>query len=244
MLTENINTFFKSVSGSIPPLSEDSPFLQLECEVPSEYIITVEEMERRLSKVKRKKAGGPDGLPSWIFREFSHILAGPLVSITNAFMGQGVHPNIWKLSNTVPVPKVNPPRNIESDLRPIALTPIASKVLEYFPCSWISESIKDKVDSNQFVGLKGSSITQALITMIDYIAKATDKPKTYARMLLCDFSKAFDLVDHTILLQKLTDLEVPSFLVKWAASFLHNRQQQVKIGQYVSQPASLNAGCP
>jgi hypothetical protein len=116
--------------------------------------------------------------------------------------------------------------------------------LEYFPCSWIYDSIKDKVDPNQFGGLKGSSTAQALITIIDYIAKATDKPKTYARILLCDFSKAFDLVDHTILLQKLIDLEVPSFLLKWAASFLHNHQQQVKIGQYVSQPASLNAGCP
>ena len=243
-LTNDINDFFKSVSDDIEPLKSDSPFLQQVCEVPSKYVITVDAMEKRLAKVKANKAGGPDCLPSWIFREFSHILAGPMASIANASLRQGTHPSIWKLSNTVPVPKVNPPKSIESDLRPIALTSIASKILEYFPCSWIYDSIKEQIDPNQFGGVKGSSTTHALITLIDFIAKATDKQKTYARMLLCDFSKAFDLVDHNILLRKLADMDVPSFLVKWAASFLFNRQQQVKIGQHVSKPVSLNAGCP
>ncbi len=66
----------------------------------------------------------------------------------------------------------------------------------------------------------------------------------YARVLLCDFSKAFDLVDHQLVLQKLSDLDVPPFLVKWEASFLLNRMQQVKIGSCASTPVLLNAGCP
>ncbi len=55
----------------------------------------------------------------------------------------------------------------------------------------------------------------------------------YAHVLLCDFSKVFDLVDHQLVLQKLSDLDVPPFLVKWAGRFLLNRMQQVKIGSYV-----------
>ncbi len=123
------------------------------------------------------------------------------------------------------------------------MTPIASKVLEYFPCEWIYECIKDKVDPNQFGGIKGSSTTLALIHLVNYIAKETDKRNMYARVLLCDFSKAFDLVDHQLVLQKLSDVDVPPFLVKWAASFLLNRMQQVKIGSHVSTPVLLNAGC-
>ncbi len=56
------------------------------------------------------KAGGLDGSSAQIFHDFSHILTEPLASISNAAMRQGVHPNMWKLSNTVPVPKVNPPK--------------------------------------------------------------------------------------------------------------------------------------
>ncbi len=205
-LIEGINVFFASVSVPLDPISENNPLLQQQCEVPSEYNITVEVMEKRLSKVKHFKGGSPDGLPAWIFHDFSHIPVEHLASIANAAMRQGVHPNMWKLSNTVPVPKVNPPPplkktpNIQSDLRPISLIPIASKVLEYFPCEWIYECIKDKVDPNQFGEIKGSSTTLALIHFVNYIAKETDKRNMYACVLLCDFSKTFDLVDHQLVL--------------------------------------------
>ncbi len=66
----------------------------------------------------------------------------------------------------------------------------------------------------------------------------------YARVLLCDFSKAIYLADHQLVLQKPSDLDVPPFLVKWTASFLLNRMQQVKIGSHVSTPVLLNARCP
>ena len=243
-LSEEINSFFKSVSNDLSPITEENAFLKQECDVPSDYLVTVSDMEQRLAKVNRNKAGGPDNLPAWIFHDFSQVLAGPMASIANAAIRQGVHPSIWKLSNTVPVPKVIPPKSIQSDLRPIALTPIASKVLEYFPCMWMNNHIKDNVDSNQFGGIKGSSPTLALIKIVDYLAKSTDRQGYYARMLLCDFSKAFDLVDHNIVLEKLLSMDVPRFLVKWAASFLHNRKQQVKIGEHISTPVSLNAGCP
>ena len=63
-------------------------------------------------------------------------------------------------------------------------------------------------------------------------------------MLLCDFSKAFDLVDHTILIQKLNDLGVHESLARWTANFLHNRSQNVKVGCDKSNTLNMNAGCP
>ncbi len=76
------------------------------------------------------------------------------------------------------------------------------------------------MDPNQFGGIKASSITLALIHLVNYIAKETDKRNMYARVLLCDFSKAFDLADHQLIFQKLSDLDVLPFLVKWTARFL------------------------
>jgi hypothetical protein len=63
-------------------------------------------------------------------------------------------------------------------------------------------------------------------------------------MLLCDFSKAFDLVDHTIVVDKLASLGVHDSLVKWCANFLSQRTQCVKIGKISSDVAEINAGCP
>ena len=243
-LVENINGFFKSVTDQLEPITEEHQVMQMNCHVPSEYTITISDMEKRLNKIKSNKAGGPDGLPAWIFREYSHILAAPLASIANACIRQGTHPRAWKIADTVPVPKVPVPSNIQSDLRPISLTPIPSKVVEYFPCKWIQELIKEQIDPNQYGGISESSTTLALIHLIDFLAKETDKLKTFVRLMLYDFSKAFDLVDHHIVIRKLQDIGVPDFLVKWVTSFLLQRQQRVKIGQHVSSCVTLNAGCP
>ena len=61
-------------------------------------------------------------------------------------MRQGVVPGLWKCANVVPLPKVNPPVNIESDLRPISLTATLSKILESFVGKWIFAEIGDKID--------------------------------------------------------------------------------------------------
>ena len=53
-------------------------------------------------------------------------------------------------------------------------------------------------------------------------------------VLMLDFSKAFDRVDHTIALEKLANLGLPDFIVKWMTSFLCRRKERVRIGQYVS----------
>ncbi len=93
-----------------------------------------------------------------------------------------------------------PPQSIQSDLRLISLITIASKVLDYFPFEWMYDCIKDKVDLNQFGGIKGSLTNLTLIHLVNYNAKETDKRNMYAHALLCDFSKAFDLVDHQLVL--------------------------------------------
>ena len=100
------------------------------------------------------------------------------------------------------------------------------------------------IDPNQFGGIKASSTAFALIKMVDYVAKNLDKPGTFIRMLLVDFAKAFDLVDHTIVLEKLSSLGVHESLVRWSASFLNERSQCVKIGSSLSEVARIHAGCP
>jgi hypothetical protein len=76
------------------------------------------------------------------------------------------------------------------------------------------------------------------------VFKAVDDSKNYARLLLIDFSKAFDHIDHHTLLDKLQANGVPETVCKWYENFLHLRQQRVKIGSTVSDWCSINGGVP
>ena len=67
----------------------------------------------------RNKAGGPDGHPAWILKEFSHILACPLASIENDTIHQDTCSRAWKVSDTVPVlNETCTPSSTQSDFRP------------------------------------------------------------------------------------------------------------------------------
>ena len=73
---------------------------------------------------------------------------------------------------------------------------------------------------------------------------ALDSPGRMVRMLLLDFSKAFDTADHRILLDKLSKLGLPNFIIEWITAFLCDRKHSVKIGQVKSEWAGMNAGVP
>ena len=84
-------------------------------------------------------------------------------------------------------------------------TPILSKVLEDFVVSWMIEDVGEHIDSRQFGSLKGSSTTYCLLDLIHNWLSELDNPGCYLRACFLDFSKAFDRIDHTIVIRKLID---------------------------------------
>ena len=85
-------------------------------------------------------------------------------------------------------------------------TPILSKVLEDFGVSWMIEDVGKHIDSRQFGSLKGSSTTYCLLDLIHNWLSELDNPGCYLRACFLDFSKAFDRIDHNIVIRKLIDL--------------------------------------
>ena len=106
---------------------------------------------------------GPDGIPNWILHYLAGLISRPICCIFNCLIREGSVPSCWKRADVVPIPKSNPRRSIESDLRHILLTPVLSKQLESFIGNWMVESIKEKIDYNQCGGLRGTSTTHALV---------------------------------------------------------------------------------
>ena len=103
--------------------------------------------------------------------------------------------------------------------------------------------IQPNLANNQFGVLKGKSTSHALVAVLHTWCCALDAGES-VRALFVDFSKAFDRVDHTLLLNKLLVHDVPCTLIRWLFSFLKDREQRVKIGQVCSKWCTLTAGFP
>ena len=169
----------------------------------------VTDVEKGLLKIKKDKATGPDRIPGWILIGLAGILAPPLCAIFNSSLRQGYVPPMWKSDDTCPLPKVKLPKGIEKDLCPISLTSVLAKCLEKHVCGWIMELAGDQTDPQQYGAVSGSSTVHALVEMVHKWHHALDSPGRIVRILLLDFSKAFDRVDDRILLDKLSRLGTP-----------------------------------
>ena len=107
-------------------------------------------------------------------------------------------------------------------------------VLEDFVVSWMIEDVGEHIDSRQFGCLEGSSTTYCLLDLIHNWLSELHNPGCYLRACFLDFSKAFDRIDHTIVIRKLIELGVRRSIIPWICSFLTDRLQCVRLGQTVS----------
>ena len=92
----------------------------------------------------------------------------------------------------------------------------------------------DEQMNDQFAFRSTGSTTAALITLMHTIYSMFDQGNDYIRCVLIDYSKAFDVVNHEILLNELSTLGLHDSIFKWIANFLTGRTQAVKIGAFIS----------
>ena len=164
-LANNINMVFKEVSVDLQPLLPAAA--PADHDVPDEFIISVADCEQKLSKLCGNTSMGPDNIPNWILKDFSYILAAPIATIYNSSVRQSYVPPSWKQADILPIPKVSQVTSLAKHLRPIALTPVLSMVLESFVVSWMRRATVHS--ETQFGGIKDSSTTLALITMLHHV---------------------------------------------------------------------------
>ena len=236
------NSYFISVTSDIQPLDTAAlpAFLPLPDQPPT---ITTSAVCRKLLGLSAYKASGLDGIPARPLKKFAPEIAEPVTVIFNSSVSSGVFPERWKDSHLTPVSKVKPVTGY-GDLRPIALTPVLSKVLEDFFVEWLIDDVKHHIDPQQFGSLKGTSTTYCLLDMLHNWLSSLDCPGKFLRVCFLDFSKAFDHIDHTILVTKLIHLGVRGWLISWICSFLSGRRQAVKLLDSISEWMPVHAGVP
>ena len=239
-MAEIINDKFAETCRKYPPLD----YCSLPAYLPhNNEHIQIDELETyQLLKKVASKSPGPGDIPPRILSEFAPELATPICDIINASLNKGIFPSKWKRAKIVPIPKANPPESL-SDLRPISLTPAPGKILEKIIAKELSKQTQSKLDTCQFGNTKGSSAVHYLIKLTDK-AYASAEQGNATTAVTIDYSKAFDYIDHTILIKKLIKLGVSAKIVNLSISFLTNRSHCTKIGDETSSYKSLSCGVP
>ena len=193
----------------------------LESDSPEIFRVTGQHVHRALAVLNPRKACGPDGTPSWLLKEYCDVVAYPITTILNASYAEQRLPTIWKMADVTPLPRKKPVVDIQKELRPISLTPCISKVAEEFVVDgFVKPAVMNILDDNQYGAIPNSSTTMALISMLHSWSLGTDGNGATVRTLLLDYRKAFDLIDHSILVRKLRNqCKLPASIINWILDF-------------------------
>ena len=151
----------------------------------------------------------------------------PICRIINFSLKEQSLLKIWKLTDVSSLPKLKPVEVLKKQLRPISLPPCLSKVAE----ECVKPAVLDEHDASQYGAVPNSSTTQALIHLFHNWSKETDGNSAAVRTILFDHRKAFDFIDHRILVEKLCRLNLPTRSINWIIDFLSNHSQRIKLSE-------------
>lgn len=194
--------------------------------------VSLKEIHGILSNLKNKQSCGIDEIPPKLLKKCADELTLPFYLLVNQSFSEGCFPDLLKMAIIKPIHKKQS-RNDPNNYRPIALLPTSSKIFEKAMCSRVytyCEKYK-LLDEAQCGFRKNHTTTLAVYKYIDKILGILEK-KDYAVGLLLDMSKAYDKVQHDILLKKLRDIGIRGLAHKWFESYLQNRLQCVEIESF------------
>ncbi|GAB0203967.1 mitochondrial enolase superfamily member 1 [Grus japonensis] len=166
-------------------------------------MIQEEAVNDLLCHLDTHKSMGPDGIHPRVLRELAEELAKPLSIIYQQSWLTGEVPDDWRLANVTPIYKKGRKED-PGNYRPVSLTSVPGKIMERFILSALTRQVQDNqgIRPSQHGFMKGRSCLTNLISFYDKVTRLVDEGKA-VDVVYPDFSKAFDTVSHSILLEKL-----------------------------------------
>ena len=200
--------------------------------------------EKLLRNLNISKASGPDSIPNIVLKECAAELSPVVTHIFQKSIDSGTLPEDWTSANIAPIYKKGD-RHRAENYRPVSLTSVLSKVLEHIIVHSLLEHFdKNKVLSNLNHGFRSgySCETQLAVTMDELTQNHERGDQT--DIIILDFSKAFDMVPHKLLLHKLESYGIRGSLIKWLEHFLTKRSMRVVVEGEFSKDADVLSGVP
>ena len=206
--------------------------------------IEIHNVTRLLETINSNKATGPDGIPGRILMLSADVVSPSLTKIFNQSLIQGIYPDDWKIAKVVPVFK-NGARNDLNNYRPISIISAVAKIFgklvhDQFYCYLTSNDLLSKYQSG--FRPNHSTLTALLETTNSWCVNIDNG--LLNGVVFIDLKKAFDTIDHNILLIKLKHYGVDDNALTWFHSYLTNRKQKCFVNGNFSDSCPITYGVP
>ncbi|KAK4806802.1 hypothetical protein QYF61_005598 [Mycteria americana] len=230
---EVLNAFFASVftgktscsQGTQPPELEDRDGEQNEAPIIQGEMVS----DLIHHFLDTHKSMGPDGIHPRVLRELAKVLTKPLSILYQQSWLTGEVPVDWRLANVTPIYKKGWKED-PGNYRPVSLTSVPGKIMEQIILSAITQHVQDNqvIRPSKHGFMKGRSCSTNLISFYDKVTCLVDEGKA-VNVVYLDFSKAFDTVSHSILLEKLAAHGLDGHTLPWVKNWLDGRAQRVVV---------------
>lgn len=246
----DFNSHFLSValdlsSKILPSGSSPMSFME-DNDIPTFEFHNVEKEEIHclVQSLDGMKATGTDGIPARLLKACSCVFLSPIVSIMNSCLARCKVPSVWKQANVFPLQKSSHDNSL-TNFRPISVLPILSKILERLVYNQVLVHFtRYKIITPVQAGFRpGYSTQDVLVHATDTWRKAIDN-RSYVGCVFLDLKKAFDCVDHDIMLAKLPYYGIRKESLQWFRDYLQGRTQRVCLGDSISDLGEISIGVP
>ena len=151
-------------------------------------------------------------------------------------------PSAWKVAIVTPIHKGGK-KSLVANYRPISVTSCVCRVLERIVNNKLINflSLNSSINASQHGFVSGKSTETLLLKFYDYVTDRVDKGEVVDTIFF-DFSKAFDIIPHDLLIQRLQAIGISGKVLQWFADFLLNRYQRVRVGHCFSHVLPVSSG--
>ena len=234
------NTFFYSQFSRASKYDIDIDF---NLDESFEIDLNMGKVKDILSNIDGNKAQGPDNIHGIVLKKCAEALAKPLSIMFKLVYNTGIILTEWKLANVVPVFKKDDKENVEN-YRPISLTCICGKEMERIMYDELYCRTINLIDNRQHGFLRNKSCVINMNTLVESIS-TTVMENLPTDIIYFDFAKAFDTVDHDLILNKLKfQYHIDARMLKFFKNYLSNRSQRVVLDNCNSDIISVLSGVP
>ena len=198
------------------------------------------------NKLKPKLSSGHDEISTKLLQETISEIIIPITHIINRSLESGIVPDQLKIANVIPIYKASDPDRLQN-YRPISLLPAFSKLIEKIMYNKVMSFLNSNniLYKHQYGFRPKHSTIHPILHLINHCAKVNNANHHQSTMsIFCDLSKAFDVINHDILLKKLNFWGIRGSANKWFLNYLSGRKQYVEIENTKSGYQNIICGVP
>ena len=250
-IANGFNNFFVNIGPSLAkiiPKCKDSLFTQFLPDKIEDTMflqpVTEEDIMQQVNNAKNNKSKDHDQFDMCLVKKIIPYIVKPLAHICNTSLMNGIFPDRMKIARVIPLFKNGDVKEF-SNYRPVSILPQFSQILEKVFHNRLMSFINDKqiLNNSQFGFRKNMSTALAIIELVEEITTAIAEGKTTVGVFI-DLKKAFDTVDHNILVKKLEHYGIRGLAKYWVCSYLESRRQYVCINDSNSYCLDVKCGVP